>query len=59
MGTLPEKSILVADGGDFVATAAYSLRPRHPLNWLDPGYYKFHNKGERFELPKVTKSYES
>ncbi|XP_039554072.1 2-hydroxyacyl-CoA lyase 2, partial [Passer montanus] len=27
---LPPQSILVADGGDFVATAAYSVRPRRP-----------------------------
>ena len=36
---LPEKSILVADGGDFVATASYVVRPRGPLTWLDPGAY--------------------
>ncbi|XP_014749281.1 PREDICTED: acetolactate synthase-like protein [Sturnus vulgaris] len=34
---LPPQSILVADGGDFVATAAYTVRPRRPLAWLDPG----------------------
>lgn len=31
--------ILVVDGGDFVATSAYTLRPRGPLAWLDPGVY--------------------
>jgi acetolactate synthase-like protein len=31
--------VLVADGGDFVATAAYILRPRSPLSWLDPGVF--------------------
>jgi acetolactate synthase-1/2/3 large subunit len=30
---------LVVDGGDFVATAAYTLRPRKPLSWLDPGVF--------------------
>jgi acetolactate synthase-like protein len=30
---------LVVDGGDFVATAAYTLRPRAPLSWLDPGVF--------------------
>jgi len=30
-------SIIVADGGDFVGTAAYIVRPRAPLCWLDPG----------------------
>ena len=36
---LPEDSILVGDGGDFVATAANTLRPRGPLCWLDPGAF--------------------
>ena len=36
---LPDDAILVADGGDFVATASYILRPRSPLSWLDPGPY--------------------
>ena len=36
---LPDDSILVADGGDFVATASYTLRPRGPLRWLDPGVF--------------------
>lgn len=34
---LPEESIIVADGGDFVGSAAYIMRPRGPLCWLDPG----------------------
>jgi acetolactate synthase-1/2/3 large subunit len=36
---LDERAILVADGGDFVASAAYTLRPRAPLSWLDPGVF--------------------
>jgi thiamine pyrophosphate-dependent acetolactate synthase large subunit-like protein len=28
---LPDNAILVGDGGDFVATAAYIVRPRAPL----------------------------
>ena len=28
---------LVADGGDFVGTASYTVRPRSALGWLDPG----------------------
>lgn len=36
---LDDDSILIADGGDFVATAAYILRPRRPLSWLDPGVF--------------------
>ncbi len=33
------KSVLVVDGGDFVATASYILKPREPLCWLDPGVF--------------------
>jgi acetolactate synthase-like protein len=36
---LADDSVLVADGGDFVATAAYTLKPRGPLSWLDPGVF--------------------
>jgi acetolactate synthase-1/2/3 large subunit len=36
---LDERAILVADGGDFVASAACTLRPRSPLSWLDPGVF--------------------
>ena len=36
---LPEDSVLVADGGDFVGTASYVVRPRGPLRWLDPGAF--------------------
>lgn len=35
--TLPDNSILVVDGGDFVGTAAHLVQPRGPLRWLDPG----------------------
>ncbi|RMH43634.1 MAG: thiamine pyrophosphate-binding protein [Deltaproteobacteria bacterium] len=36
---LADDAVLVVDGGDFVATAAYILRPRGPLRWLDPGVF--------------------
>ncbi len=36
---LDEDSILVADGGDFVATVSYIVKPRGPLRWLDPGVF--------------------
>ncbi|MBC2734862.1 MAG: thiamine pyrophosphate-binding protein [Desulfobacteraceae bacterium] len=36
---LDDSALLVADGGDFVASAAYTLRPRGPLSWLDPGVF--------------------
>lgn len=32
-------SVLVVDGGDFVATASYVVKPRSPLAWLDPGVF--------------------
>jgi acetolactate synthase-1/2/3 large subunit len=36
---MADDAILVVDGGDFVATASYILRPRAPLSWLDPGVF--------------------
>ncbi len=36
---MADDSVLVVDGGDFVATGAYVLRPRAPLSWLDPGVF--------------------
>jgi acetolactate synthase-like protein len=36
---MADDAVLVVDGGDFVATASYILRPRQPLSWLDPGVF--------------------
>lgn len=36
---MADDAVLVVDGGDWVATAAYILRPRKPLSWLDPGVF--------------------
>jgi acetolactate synthase-like protein len=36
---MAEDSVLAVDGGDFVATGAYILKPRRPLSWLDPGVF--------------------
>lgn len=47
---LPEEGLLVADGGDFVATAAYTVRPRGPLTWLDPGAFGTLGVGAGFAL---------
>ncbi|MFP3942099.1 MAG: thiamine pyrophosphate-binding protein, partial [Thermoanaerobaculia bacterium] len=47
---LPEDSVLVADGGDFVASASYVLRPRGPLRWLDPGPFGTLGVGAGFAL---------
>lgn len=47
---LPDNTTLVADGGDFVATASYTLKPRHPLSWLDPGVFGTLGVGGGFAL---------
>ncbi len=49
-GAMDERSVIVADGGDFVATAAYTLRPRAPLRWLDPGVFGTLGVGGGFAL---------
>ncbi len=36
---MADDAVLVVDGGDFVATASYIVRPRAPLSWLDPGVF--------------------
>ena len=45
-----DTAIFVADGGDFVATASYILRPRGPLTWLDPGVFGTLGVGAGFAL---------
>jgi acetolactate synthase-1/2/3 large subunit len=47
---LDEGSVMVADGGDFVATASYVTRPRSPLCWLDPGPFGTLGVGAGFAL---------
>ena len=47
---LSDDSVIVADGGDFVATASYILRPRKPLSWLDPGVFGTLGIGGGFAL---------
>lgn len=47
---LPEDGILVADGGDFVGSAACVVRPRGPLQWLDPGAFGTLGVGGGFAL---------
>jgi acetolactate synthase-like protein len=43
-------AVLVVDGGDFVATASYIVRPRAPLSWLDPGAFGTLGVGGGFAL---------
>lgn len=45
-----DNALLVADGGDFVATASYVLHPRGPLGWLDPGAFGTLGVGAGFAL---------
>jgi len=47
---LDEHSTVVADGGDFIGTAAYTVRPHGPLRWLDPGAFGTLGVGAGFAL---------
>ncbi len=47
---MDDDSIIVADGGDFVATASYTVRPRGPLSWLDPGAFGTLGVGAGFAM---------
>ncbi|MCA9572496.1 MAG: thiamine pyrophosphate-binding protein, partial [Myxococcales bacterium] len=49
-GFLGDDAILVGDGGDFVATCAYTVRPRGPLTWLDPGVFGTLGVGAGFAI---------
>ena len=45
-----DNAVFVADGGDFVATASYIVRPRGPRGWLDPGVFGTLGVGAGFAL---------
>jgi acetolactate synthase-1/2/3 large subunit len=45
-----DNAVFVADGGDFVGTASYVLRPRGPLTWLDPGAFGTLGVGAGFAM---------
>ncbi|XP_006804715.1 2-hydroxyacyl-CoA lyase 2 isoform X1 [Neolamprologus brichardi] len=47
---MAEDSVIVADGGDFVGSAAYIMKPRGPLCWLDPGAFGTLGVGGGFAL---------
>ena len=36
---IDDNCYIIADGGDFVGTASYTIKPRKPLRWLDPGAF--------------------
>ena len=45
-----EGDIIVADGGDFVATGSYILKPKSIRGWLDPGVFGTLGVGAGFIL---------
>jgi acetolactate synthase-1/2/3 large subunit len=45
-----ENAVFVADGGDFVGTSSYILKPRGPLAWLDPGAFGTLGVGAGFAI---------
>ncbi|MFX1339837.1 MAG: thiamine pyrophosphate-binding protein, partial [Promethearchaeota archaeon] len=47
---LDDDSIIIGDGGDFVATASYIVKPKGPLSWLDPGPFGTLGVGAGFAL---------
>lgn len=47
---ISEDSILIGDGGDFLASASYVISPRKPLTWLDPGVFGTLGPGAGFAL---------
>lgn len=51
---LSDDSILVVDGGDFVASCSYVVQPRSPLSWLDPGVFGTLGVGGGFAVGAAT-----
>ena len=51
---IDDDSVLIVDGGDFVATGAYIVRPRRPLSWLDPGVFGTLGVGGGFAVGAAT-----
>ncbi|MDY0220114.1 MAG: thiamine pyrophosphate-binding protein [Desulfobacterium sp.] len=48
--SMAENSVVIGDGGDFIATASYILKPRGPLTWMDPGPYGTLGVGAGFAI---------
>lgn len=48
--TIGASGVLIGDGGDFVATVSYTVRPRGPLSWLDPGPFGTLGAGAGFAI---------
>jgi thiamine pyrophosphate-dependent acetolactate synthase large subunit-like protein len=47
---LDNNSIIIGDGGDFIATISYIVKPRGPLSWLDAGPFGTLGAGAGFAL---------
>jgi len=47
---IKKKTIVIVDGGDFAATAAYTIKPQGPLQWMDPGPFGTLGVGAGFAL---------
>ena len=47
---LTADSVLIGDGGDFVATASYIVSPPTPYSWLDPGVFGTLGVGAGFAM---------
>jgi thiamine pyrophosphate-dependent acetolactate synthase large subunit-like protein len=45
-----EDSIIIVDGGDFIATASYIVKPTGPLKWIDAGPFGTLGTGAGFAL---------
>eukprot|EP00960_Hanusia_phi_P042093 755311-Hanusia_phi.AAC.1 len=58
-GFIDDKTILVMDGGDFVGTAAYTVKPRKVLSWLDPGAFGTLGVGAGFAMGAIMARKES
>lgn len=48
--SMDKDSTIVVDGGDFVGTASYILKPNGPSTWLDPGPFGTLGVGGGFAL---------
>ena len=47
---IKKKTIVIVDGGDFAATAAYTIKPQGALQWMDPGPFGTLGVGAGFAL---------
>jgi acetolactate synthase-like protein len=45
-----DKALIVADGGDYVGTGAYVIKPAQPMSWLDPGTFGTLGVGGGFSI---------